>query len=89
MRNRHVDISYDQIADVMYVTVGNDTPNRYEEDDQGLVWRLNRHGKVFGVTIFDFDEVWRRPNASLTKEIARRLDVKFDEVDHLLARPAH
>lgn len=84
MLRKLVDVSYDDIADVLYVSVADQRPNRYEEDAAGLVWRLDARGDAYGVAIFDFLRVWNEPHRSLTEEIAKRLSVKTGEISNAL-----
>ena len=55
-----VRMNYDDIADVLYVTIGDGAPARYEEDDEeeGVIWRYSAAGVRFGVTLLDFHEYW-------------------------------
>ena len=48
--------SYDQRADVLYVTLeANDSLDcDYDESQPGVILRLSPEGKVIGITILDF-----------------------------------
>jgi hypothetical protein len=76
--------NYDDIADVLYVTVGVGTPARYEEDEDGLVWRMNVSGVLYGVTIFDYAEVWAARSRLLADRIATRLHVPTESAREAL-----
>lgn len=77
--------NYDDIADVLYLTIGTRRPDRYEEDDQGLVWRFDLRGVPYGVTIFDYAECWARRRRTLTKCIVARLQVDPEEANRVLS----
>ena len=47
-------VSYDESADVLYVTSGDRRSTHGVEDHNGIVWRFDADGTLVGVTIMDF-----------------------------------
>lgn len=84
MREHSLRANYDDIADVLYVTVGTGRPDRYEEDAQGLIWRVNTAGTLYGVTILDYAEAWKPEREKLARRIADRLRVARSEAERAL-----
>jgi hypothetical protein len=68
-RNSAIQTEYDQRADVLYLTIVAGIPASYEEDDDGLVWRLDSAGEPLGVTIMDYHAYWSRHIAHLTARL--------------------
>jgi hypothetical protein len=51
--------SYDQVADVAYISIGEpETRARYLEDERGVVWRVSLDGKKRGATLLNFRHNW-------------------------------
>jgi hypothetical protein len=51
--------SYDKVADVAYISVGEPMNRaRYEEGERGIVWRLTVEGQKRGVTLLNFSVNW-------------------------------
>jgi hypothetical protein len=64
--------TYDCFADVLYLTVGAKPGVRFDEDDDGLIWRY-RAGADYpsGVTVREFQTFWAPGSADLVRKIAR------------------
>lgn len=64
-----LDVSYDDSADVLYITSGKIVPTKNMEDEEGLVLRydIKTHRPV-GATIVDFKGYWLK-----RKDLAQRL----------------
>lgn len=80
MYGKLLNISYDNSADVLYISMGHHSPDRYEEDKDGLVWRYDVHGTPYGVTIMDFNECWLNRKNHLIKRIASILKISKEEI---------
>ena len=78
--------NYDDIVDVLYLSVGHAKPSSYQEDDSGLVWRLLDDGTVFGVTVFDFVAEWQPQAEALAATVAKRLGVPREMAREALHR---
>lgn len=76
--------SYDRLADVLYVTVGNEPPRRYVEDDDGLVWRLGASGQRLGVTVQGYKILWAGKRDSLAERIAEPLHLTLKAASRCL-----
>jgi len=86
MNNKHNKITadYDNSADVMYFSTGCHSPDHYEEDADGLVWRYDIDGIPYGVTILDFNEYWSDKKTLLVKRITKLLNVSKNEALRVL-----
>lgn len=72
--------SYDDIADVLYITVSDGQPRRYREDGDGLVWRLDGKGHELGVTVQDYVHLWGDRRRQLSLRVAEALHVPRADV---------
>ena len=69
-------VSYDQRADVLYVTTESNGPSLATEGDDGIVWRhLTSDGRLVGMTVLDFDSYWKDHLTQLTDQLAKRFHV--------------
>lgn len=71
---------YDAEADVLYITHGPSIPDRYLEEDDGLVWRIDRDGATYGVTILDFRFSWKDQCAALVPRLSAGLGIAEDRI---------
>lgn len=78
--------NYDDIADVLYLSMGQSTPDRYEEDEAGLIWRLSKDGVRYGVTIVDYLEYWAGRRDQLIAELTTVFHIDWDEASLTLAK---
>ena len=63
--------AYDSFADVLYLTAGASDCIRFDEDDDGLIWRYPAGAShPSGVTIREFEDFWRTGRADLVRTIA-------------------
>lgn len=83
----NVRVSYDELADVLYVTIGEPESSTTEDDDMGRLWRYSkRTGKPSGVTILGFHEGdWPSDIERLVAEISERLNVPRSAISPKLA----
>ena len=81
-----IEAEYDGWADVLYITVGAATPARYEEDEDGLVWRIDRAGIYYVVTVLDYNAFWSRRLASLRSKIVQTLNVTDPDLNEALSK---
>lgn len=65
--------SYDRIADTLYIGTG-EAASSAVEDEFGI-WRLAADGRLVGVTIMDFQEIWGSERDNLMREVAGRLNL--------------
>jgi uncharacterized protein YuzE len=69
-------VSYDQRADVLYVTTESNGPSLATEGDDGIVWRhLTSDGRLVGMTVLDFESYWKNHLTQLTDQLATRFHV--------------
>ena len=69
-------VSYDQRADVLYVTTESNGPSLATEGDDGIVWRhLTSDGRLVGMTVLDFESYWKHHITQLTDQLATRFHV--------------
>jgi uncharacterized protein YuzE len=79
-------LSYDQDADVLYISIGSPRPAHIYEEEWGLLIRKDpKTGETVGVTILDYEELFRKlPDLSwlVTKSLPEEL------LAYLWERPA-
>ena len=69
-------VSYDQRADVLYVTTESNGPSLATEGDDGIVWRhLTSDGRLVGMTVLDFESYWKNHLTQLTDQLATKFHV--------------
>jgi hypothetical protein len=64
-------VSYDELADVLYLSLG--TPvrdDRMVDGPDGLVWRVTSVGSTRGATVFDFHDYWLAKDLDLAGILA-------------------
>jgi hypothetical protein len=72
---------YDRFADVLYLTVGSNDYVRFDEDDDGLIWRYGVGAiQPVGITVREFREYWHPNVADLIRKIALTLHEAEPEV---------
>lgn len=80
-----IDIDYDKIADVLYVSLGEpDRRAHSSEGPEGVIWRTSPEGIRQGVTIRNFHLWWEERRAELVDLISNELDVSKSELDREL-----
>lgn len=72
--------SYDTRADTFYFTFTREKPQRYVEDDEGLVWRFNPQGEPVGVTVQAYHRLWADRRLILAAKIARPFHLEAEAV---------
>lgn len=79
-------ISYDSVADVLYLSLGAPDRNaRSSEDERGLVWRIAANGKPQGVTVQAFNQLWGQNEKELVNILAKSFKVPMRELSSELA----
>jgi uncharacterized protein YuzE len=82
-------VTYDQRADVLYVTTGSNGPSLATEGDDGIVWRhLSADGRLVGMTIMDFESYWKQHLTQLTDQLANKFHVPKDQAQTALLSQA-
>ena len=79
--------SYDDLADVFYLTLATEKIGRYHEDERGLVWRYSKSGKAIGVTVQGYAHLWRGQQRALATVIGHELHL--DPVDVVKTFPVN
>lgn len=76
MAKKVMRVSYDRVADVLYVTTRPGVPARSDEGKEpGVIWRYEiTSGELIGATILDFAHYWSGERFS---ELADALAEKF------------
>lgn len=72
--------SYDRRADTFYFTVAVDKPQRYTEDDDGLIWRFSPDGALVGVTVQAYRRLWTGRQSALATKIAKSFRLEPSDV---------
>jgi uncharacterized protein YuzE len=78
-------VTYDEDADVLYITKCHDAAARGVEDENGIVWRYDRAGEVLSATIMDFRELWRARYEELAEELSRGLHIPTPQARTVLS----
>ena len=80
-------VSYDRRADTLYITQPI-AAVRGVQDKSGIIWRYDASGKLIGVTVMDFVELWKADPNALAAKIAERFDMPIPQasiiVNHAL-----
>jgi hypothetical protein len=75
-RGKPIRISYDSVADVLYLSLGTpDRPVRYHDGPDGVVWRLAPDGEARGATVQDFNTLLGSRVGDLISLLSARLDL--------------
>ena len=79
-----VQAGYDDIADVLYLSIGDPSPRaRSRSDEYGLIWRRLPEGRYVGVTVQNVRS-WRGRMDELKRLLAERMpevvDAKVPEI---------
>lgn len=79
-------VTYDRLADVLYVSTPRNGPSYAREGSDGIVWRyLETDGSLVGMTIMDFDCYWKRHLPDLAAQVARHFHVPAKKAKSVLA----
>ena len=84
-------VSYDTIADVLYITVRKEPAASGVEDCHGIVWRYDSNGELIGATVVDFYDEWYSKQVELTQEISRHFHIPAPQAKIIVekAMPSH
>ena len=75
-------VSYDDIADVLYLSVGApDRRAKSNEDSAGLIWRVSPEGALQGVTVLGFNSEWAEKQSELVSIISAKLNVGVEVLE--------
>ncbi len=77
-------VSYDQRADVLYITKRNGLSTKGIEDRYGVVWRYNGDGDLISATIIDFIDYWHDKHELLARELSKKFDIPHQQVETVL-----
>jgi hypothetical protein len=82
---RRLSISYDDIADVLYICAGNLSHTKNTEEEAGLVLRYDAatHFPV-GATVIDYKEYWLPKRQTLVRKLAQFFESDGQEADRAL-----
>lgn len=85
MNNQHIDVAYDDFADVLYLTSGKVDRTKNSEDEAGLVLRYDLSTKKpVGATIIDFKEYWIPQRQHLIERLAKFFRISPDDAENAL-----
>lgn len=84
-RNEKIKVSYDQDADVLYISKDDPVPSLTEEGDDGLLLRYSiSSDKPSGVTVVSFRQLWSQHHAELVVKVSEFLGVTRATTEHAL-----
>ena len=86
MKNKFpIDASYDDVADVLYLSSRSCLKTKNEEKDAGLILRYDEknHAPV-GATIVDYKEYWKPKKKRLTARIAEFFGITKNQAEKVL-----
>lgn len=87
MSTEDLSVSYDDKADVLYVTAEPPVAASSDEGAPGILWRhAIDNGRVVGVTVLDFSFYWRPRIEELVNDLSRGLALTKSEARRLLER---
>jgi hypothetical protein len=85
MAEAEIHASYDELADVAYISVGRpDRKSRNREAERGVVWRVSPDGEYRGVTILQFSRHWRGRGEELVALLRSHLPVNSSAKKQIL-----
>ena len=80
MNKQNIDIAYDDLTDVLYLTSGNIVYTKNSEDEAGLVLRYDLSTKEpVGATIIDFKEYWIPQSQRLIEKLASFFHISIND----------
>ncbi len=79
-------VTYDRVADVLYIGVHAAVAVRAIEDGSGIVWRYDGQGDLVGATVLDFLPEWSRKPSRLAHEFVQQFGLSISEARDLLDR---
>lgn len=77
-------VTYDRMADVLYINKSKDAATRTRADDHGIYWRQDSSGHVIGATVLDFVEYWKSNRTVLETALSQRFDVPVNRMRAIL-----
>jgi hypothetical protein len=80
-----INASYDEIADVLYLTSGKISLTENSEDEPGLVLRYDAKTQMpVGATIIDFKEYWIPQRQHLIEALSNFFHISTGEVSRVI-----
>lgn len=81
----HIKASYDDVADVMYLTSARIVHTKNNEDEAGLVLRydLKTHQPV-GATIIDYKEYWIPKQKHLVERLSKFFGISIEDANKVI-----
>lgn len=77
-----IKVSYDDIGDVLYITLGKFARIENEEDEDGLYLRYDSdtHAPA-GATVIDYKEYWTPKHRHLVRRLAKFFDLPIQQTE--------
>lgn len=75
--DERVRTSYDEVADVLYISLMPKARARSDEDSWGVVWRTTPEGQVVGATVQKVHR-WAGDSSVLVRHLAQRLPLSAE-----------
>lgn len=81
----HIQMSYDDIADVLILTFNPAVSTKNTEDEAGLIlsYDLKTH-KFVGVTIFDYKAYWLSKRKHLVRRLSNYFNTSLEDMDRII-----
>ena len=76
-------VTYDQRADVLYISKRSEVSTKGIEDRYGLVWRY-KDGELISATIVDFLDYWHDKHELLARELSKKFDIPQNQAETVL-----
>ena len=81
MAKAEIQASYDELADVAYISIGQpDRHDRNREAQSGVVWRVSPDGQYRGVTILRFNHHWSDREDELLALLRKHLPITKKQI---------
>lgn len=86
MKNKaHIRMSYDDVADVMYLASAPIVHTKNTEEEAGLVLRFDlKTHKPIGVTIIDYKEYWLPKQEYLVKRLSNFFNISTEDANSII-----
>jgi len=76
-----LEVSYDEFADVLYLSVGRPRSAISSQDKYGWIWRSVSEGREpFAVTIVDFHDIWAVDRTQTIQRISSGLNLPSEQI---------
>lgn len=74
-------VSYDKIADVLYISKRIEPASRGLEDEFGIVWRYGRDGELISATVMDFHDLWSGKKSELADALSGNFHISHPQAE--------